>query len=999
MIDSLSRWIRDADAERHLIQFRISTDGDSRFERIRSRPDDYYIGLVSELFDLMGGRGHLPEQSDWARLGNAFAQLASNESQGLLRRIGVPLDEVVLYSATAFYCGGFPASAYLTIRTVDDGLLRSQEGGWAECFELLGRPSEPKSSLVKRLVRALREGDLSAMDALSAEVSRDLAAARLEGPRAWIKAKLIQRMLERFRGANLCAVLPVVRPGFWTPLIHSFVDRSPPAWEFFPSQIEAIERGLLEGRSTFSLQMPTGAGKTALCETILFHHAVSNPDDVALLLVPFRALAAELRGSLVRRLIEMGVPSRCAYGGTVPTGDEVASLADTRVMVATPEAISGLLNADTAFLQRISLVICDEGHLLDGPGRGVGLELLLARLRARSSGAPRFIFVSAIVPNIEEINSWLGGTPDTVVRSTFRPALAEYAVLRETAAPSSSPLSLEMNPHQSPPIKYEISQFLRRSDFQFENKKTNRTNTYPFGGMNVRAIAVARKALPLGGVVVFAANKRGNAGAVGLAGELLSQLEVGMPMPMPADFQIESEARPLVEYLGLEYGDGWIGAAALRAGAVLHHGDIPQETREILEDALRREVFKFSICTSTLAEGVNLPIRTLVLYSVSRKGPSGNAQPLLTRDIKNLVGRAGRAGSNTKGLVICVNEREWDLVAQVANQGEGEAVVGALRQLIDELIFHLAMEGGVLSDAILESSPRFHPLIDGVDSVLIDLAAEEVDEATLVGLASGLASQTFAAQRLPESSRTILDDVFRIRARRVAALARTDGLTWIKETGARARLLDGVLGLVSAFGSWETVSDPLDHRLLSVLVDWVWRQPEASFAIATAYRMDGGDGGGDIDSVKRDFVTQVSCWMAGNSFVEIARSVGRDIDDVLAIHANLVSFVFQTLVEQAVALLVKVFEAQMRELPEAVRAFPDHLRFGVPSRSALLLGRRLRHRRAAVLLGEVVDVSQGDQLEAFRVAREFLRLDELWGVRLGGLVLRNTIRDLDVALR
>jgi helicase len=124
--------------------------------------------------------------------------------------------------------------------------------------------------------------------------------------------------------------------------------------------------------------MPTGSGKTTLCETLLFDHLQRHPTDAAVLLVPYRSLASELRSSLVRRLNGLGISSRCAYGGTVPSGDEVRDLNETRLMVATPEALSGLLSADQEFLRRVSLVICDEGHLLGEPSRGIGLELLLA---------------------------------------------------------------------------------------------------------------------------------------------------------------------------------------------------------------------------------------------------------------------------------------------------------------------------------------------------------------------------------------------------------------------------------------------------------------------------------------------------------------------------------------------------------------------------------------------------------------------------------------------
>jgi hypothetical protein len=151
-----------------------------------------------------------------------------------------------------------------------------------------------------------------------------------------------------------------------------------------------------------------------------------------------------------------------------------------------------------------------------------------------------------------------------------------------------------------------------------------------------------------------------------------------------AEMTVQALERVAVDYLRREFGDAWIGTKALAAAVVLHHGDIPQETREVLEDLLRRGHVMFAICTNTLAEGVNLPIRTLVLYSVQRRSGAAIA-PLLSRDIKNLVGRAGRAGPTTKGLVICANDAQWTDVGRVALDQPGENLVSALRQLLDRL--------------------------------------------------------------------------------------------------------------------------------------------------------------------------------------------------------------------------------------------------------------------------------------------------------------------------
>ena len=948
MEESLARWIRDADSTIHMDHFQVS-EPSSDISYILRRAGDYYVSLVGALFEYMSTAASIGP--DWARLGNAFAAFAGSDSSRLFPLAFVSRSEAALYAAAAFYCGGYPASAYLTALAHRDP-ERSATDSTAICFDLLARPADMSSRFAGDFRDALVRGDSRQLSELS-ELAESLASsAILRGPDEWIPARLLEKLLDRLRRTNLRAVLPAGFSDLWSPLVESLVARF--SWEFFPSQIEAIEAGLLDSAETFSLQMPTGAGKTALCETLLYQFARTTRDAVAVLLVPYRSLASELRGSLVKRLASMHISARCAYGGTVPTGSEVQHLHETRVMVATPEALSGLLSAEPTFFRRIGLVICDEGHLLDNPGRGVILELLLARMRARQQGAPRFIFLSAIVPNIEQVNAWLGGNDATVVRSDYRPALAEFAVLRSSATGVSRPTALVMHPHEEKHIRFSIPTFLTRADFAWRNPNTNRLNTYGPTTIKRQAIAAARKSLPIGTVAVFAANKRGNQGAIGLVDELLSQLRFPLPLPRPSSYSDTAKVELAIDYVQREYGADWTGTRALRSAAILHHGDIPQETREVFEGLVRTGEVRFAICTSTLAEGVNLPIRTLVLYSVQRRRRSGPAENLLARDIKNLVGRAGRAGATTKGLVICANPTQWALVEPAAKNLPGEAVTGALRALTERVVQRLAVGDVTLSNEVLEATPAVHALIDGVDATLIDLAAEEVGEDELIQLARQVADDTFAAlQATREASKTLLRDVFRLRARRVVYTRTIGRLGWIRETGARVRMLDSVeSGLLPLRDSWEDLTDPVDPGLVQVMLEWAWNQPDFDPAVRTGFRL--GDGVA-TDSVRGLLDDIVAGWLAGDSFGVIGDSVGRSVDDVLGAHTSVVAFVLQTLVEQATALLERFVSAQGREMAEAVRRFPDHLRFGVPTSGARILsGYGIRHRRAAIELGGLV---------------------------------------------
>lgn len=814
----------DADALLQIEQFGVR-EAPVDLGGVAKRADDYYLSLVGELFDRMRSMdaGADNDGPSWARLGNALAQFGADERLAWMD-IAVSRREALLFAAAAFYCGGFPASALLTVRRMTASEDESEAS--RACFDLLAKPARLTSSIGRTLLDALRRGDMAGLTSARAAVANSAELALLAGPGEWIFARLLSTLVARFGTTNVRAVLPDGGSEFWTALVESFLARRPASWEFFPSQIEALKRGLLERTDTFSLQMPTGAGKTALSETLLYHHCKSDQSVAAVLLVPYRSLASELRRTLVRRLSAMGIAARSAYGGTVPSGDEVRELADAQVVVATPEALAGLLAADPAFSQRVSLVICDEGHLLDSEGRGVSLELLLARFRGREGGAPRFVFVSAIVPNVEEINAWLGGEPDAVIRSHHRPALAEFAVLRTDGTGARTRVDLEMHPHESPPARFAIEGFLEQTDFRWRNPVTGRLNTFPFASFKTQAVAAARKALRMGGVAVFAANKRGKQGAIGLAEELIEQLESQLPLPHPKEFANATRVGSAARYLALEFGGDWVGTRVLEAGAVLHHGDLPQETREVLERLLVNGDLRLAFCTSTLAEGVNLPIRTLVLYSLERRHAGGAATTLLVRDVKNLVGRAGRAGATTKGLVICVNPRQWPLVEQVARQEAMEPVQGALRALIERVRTALALQSLTLTNEMLEETAALHSLVDGVDATLMELASEELGEEAFAQLAREIATHTFAWQQVDEDAKALLRDVFELRARRIAAIQARGRLGWLRETGASARMLQSVeQDLFPRRDAWDDVADPIDPAIVDALLEWAWTQP------------------------------------------------------------------------------------------------------------------------------------------------------------------------------
>jgi helicase len=201
MTESLSQWIAAADAIRHLEHFRMPQIP-LGITYIRERADDYYTSLVGDLFDRM--RENSAESAEWARLGNAFAQFVEDEAR-LMTGTAIDRSEAALYAATAFYCGGFPASAYLSMirmRSVpDDGTVRA-------CYDLLARPAAPVSQAVSNLLAALREGNAGFVEEMSLQAREQAVAALASGPDEWVPARLYEQLLRRFAFVNLRAVLP-----------------------------------------------------------------------------------------------------------------------------------------------------------------------------------------------------------------------------------------------------------------------------------------------------------------------------------------------------------------------------------------------------------------------------------------------------------------------------------------------------------------------------------------------------------------------------------------------------------------------------------------------------------------------------------------------------------------------------------------------------------------------------------------------------------------------
>jgi hypothetical protein len=224
-------------------------------------------------------------------------------------------------------------------------------------------------------------------------------------------------------------------------------------------------------------------------------------------------------------------------------------------------------------------------------------------------------------------------------------------------------------------------------------------------------------------------------------------------------------------------------------------------------------------------------------------------------------------------------------------------------------------------------------------------------------------------------------------------------LGWIRETGARARILVAVeRQLLPLSENWdEFIDQKLGEKLI---LDWAWKQADLQAAVRNAYRLDDD---ANTDPVRSSFMSAVSAWLEGSRFHEMANRASREIDELLAIHSSVIIFVLQTLVEQGISLLAKLLESQGLDIDAGIALLPERLRFGVPSEFALALASRgVRHRQACIQLGLSMASQPSARTDRDSVLRFALTsLQEYpvqWTAHLGKLVFDNTLSDVSAAL-
>jgi ATP-dependent RNA helicase HelY len=427
--------------------------------------------------------------------------------------------------------------------------------------------------------------------------------------------------------------------------------------DFQVEACEAVERG-----SGVLVAAPTGAGKTVVGEFSV--HLALATGRKAFYTTPIKALSNQKYGDLVRR--------HGAANVGLLTGDTSVN-GDASVVVMTTEVLRNMLYAGSPTLDGLGFVVMDEVHYLADRFRGPVWEEVILHL----ADDVQLVSLSATVSNAEEFGDWLtmvrGDT--TVVVSEHRPVpLGQHVLVRGGLHDLYAGPVDPTDPGVHPPINPELAHLLRRTERA--DGPPHRGHRGPgdrgFRGRGQGGGAGSGRPTPRFAVVdlledagllpaIFFIFSR-----VGCEAAVSQCLGAGVRLTTPAQ---EAEIRHIVEercatipHDDLNILGYWAFVEALARGVAAHHAGMLPLFKETVEDLFARGLVRAVFATETLALGINMPARSVVLEKLVKWDGSAHVD-ITPGEYTQLTGRAGRRGIDIEGHAVVVAHPGLDPVA------------------------------------------------------------------------------------------------------------------------------------------------------------------------------------------------------------------------------------------------------------------------------------------------------------------------------------------------
>ncbi|KAF9516347.1 hypothetical protein BS47DRAFT_677419 [Hydnum rufescens UP504] len=365
------------------------------------------------------------------------------------------------------------------------------------------------------------------------------------------------------------------------------------------------------------ISSPTGSGKTVIFELAIIKLLMESVSDLktgpkCVYMAPTKALCTERFNDWNSKFLPVGIKCCQLTGDTALTGKDAWNEAkNSTIIITTPEKWDSLTrnwqdNGD--FLSHMTLFLVDEVHILH-ESRGATLEVCISRMKTRAH--PRFVLLSATVPNIEDIASWIrhGDPPDSTQVFKFDESFRACRITRHVYG-------------------YPRKQ---QNEFQF------------LSTLDGHLFSVLQKHVQSKPVVIFCPTRKSvttTAEKIATSYMKLTEQKQNLPWRLPPRIDVTFQDVKL--------------QAVVKSGVAIHHAGLNLDDRKAVEELFAKKKINVIVSTSTLAVGVNMPAHTVVIHGT--KQWAGSWVEYNDLDIIQMIGRAGRPQFDKEGVAIILCE-------------------------------------------------------------------------------------------------------------------------------------------------------------------------------------------------------------------------------------------------------------------------------------------------------------------------------------------------------
>ena len=403
--------------------------------------------------------------------------------------------------------------------------------------------------------------------------------------------------------------------------------------KLYPPQADSVKSGLLDGTSIL-VSAPTASGKTLIAMLAILSYLSKNNGKI-IYLSPLRALAAE-KFTEFKKLEKITLGKKIKVG--ISTGDFEnieKNLEKSNILILTNEKMDSIIRHGVEWVEEIGLVISDEVHLIGDETRGPTLEMILTQLKQLDT-KPQIVGLSATITNSDEIANWLDCK---LIKNDWRPVPLSEGV--------SDGGEVTMNDGKT----FEFERSLRGTPIDLGVQSVMQGGqSLVFAETRTRSKSLATK-------------------AADVISKMLEKNELKELEKTSKKILSQNEHTEIVKTL----------AILVKKGVAFHHAGLNQNCRETIEKEFRKGTIKLLSSTPTLAAGVNLPARRVVISSVNRyNGKIGRNMPISVLEYKQLCGRAGRPQYDDFGESIIVGTGNTEDLIEHYIDGEPEPIVSKI---------------------------------------------------------------------------------------------------------------------------------------------------------------------------------------------------------------------------------------------------------------------------------------------------------------------------------